>query len=626
MKSNRTLIVWDLNHIPTNNFKDSDIVYWNKKDFCNQNSTSVSIMNLIEIKPLVYREKYLSWISKISNQIINGKLLSEKFIIKDDFSFWWLTSLMQKCNIQNNSLINDAIKSLALEDYFYSKNYSSIEVFSNNLFLIESIGFFCKKNNITYLQTKNELLYRFSNEYFFIIFNIFKSLGFLFIYFLKNFLNFKKINRKGYDVTFVDIFVHFKKESYISKTFESNYWTLLTSKLKNWNIGTNWIHIFTPSPSIGKIGQAEELNNYFNLNSNSSQYHYLLNSRISFRQFFEIIFNYIKLIFVSIRHIKYCNILPDRSNFNLWYLHKIDFLKSVSGPVAMESILRYELFDNYFKEINYQRLGFYIMENQPWEFVLNYIWKKNNHGKLIGVAHSTVRFWDLRYFFDVSVYVNFERNLFLPSLIAVNGDFAYNNLTESGVPNKLIIKLEALRYLYSHKVNYINKFSDINIFTVLICGDFSKDTNLEMFRIVLESNLKLNINIRYIFKPHPAFGFDKLNLDLSSLNLVISEDQIFDIFPVVDLVICSAMSSVSVDAYIYNKHLIQIDSGKTLNFSPLYRVPGIKSVSSSHELYFELNNFNRFNEKVSPLPYFLINNELLNWKNCLLNFSKHSYE
>ena len=45
-----------------------------------------------------------------------------------------------------------------------------------------------------------------------------------------------------------------------------------------------------------------------------------------------------------------------------------------------------------------QRLGLYLCENQGWERIFIRAWRKHGHGKLIGVAHSTIGYWDMRYF------------------------------------------------------------------------------------------------------------------------------------------------------------------------------------------------------------------------------------
>jgi surface carbohydrate biosynthesis protein (TIGR04326 family) len=618
LKENTRLLIWDLDKDPETIDTNCDVIFWNKKDLTSLNISAVSILDLIELKPKEYRSKYLSWLAKKSNQIVDGVKISDHFILNDNFNYWWLTSLMQKCNIETNSKINDAIKAIAFEDFISKKKYVDIELFSKNDLIKEVIEKYCKKNNLIFISHCLKNNYSFNSNNFKLFYNILKAFIFLFYYFFRNIFNNKKIKHHNHEVTFIDIFVHLKSNAIATGIFNSNYWTTLIDKLKEWNIGTNWIHIYTPSPNFKKIKIAEKLNNKFNINAQQDQFHYLLNQSLGFKIFYKIIVSYLRLIIRSNKIYKYLNVSQDDSLLDLWVFHKSDWITSISGPIAIESILRYELFDNYFHNTNYQKIGFYIMENQPWEFILNYTWKKNNHGKLIGVAHSTIRFWDLRYYFDKSVYDNFNNNLFLPTFIAVNGQVAYNNLIEAQVPSRLIIKLEALRYLYL--LNFETKESSkIYIpkkeLTVLVCGDFSEKITDNMFSIILNANKRLKIKINYIFKPHPAFGYNLSKHDLSGLNFKVSNLQIFELITSSDIVISSVMSSASVDAYILEKKIIQIEPGTNLNFSPLYNIPDIKVTSNSDDLYNEISSFSSL--KVKSIPYFIINNDLCLWKKTI---------
>ena len=138
-----------------------------------------------------------------------------------------------------------------------------------------------------------------------------------------------------------------------------------------------------------------------------------------------------------------------------------------------------------------------------------------------------------------------------------------------------------------------------------------------MFKIINASNKYLKNKVSYIFKPHPAFVHNLNKKNFTELNIVFSTDQIFNLIPKVDIVITSIMSSTSVDAFIMKKKLIQIDAGSNLNFSPLYNISGISVVSNSMDLTNEIINSSF--ENVNRIPYFIINSDLLLWKNILTN-------
>ena len=52
-----------------------------------------------------------------------------------------------------------------------------------------------------------------------------------------------------------------------------------------------------------------------------------------------------------------------------------------------------------------------------------YAWKKYQKAPIIGVAHTLIRFWDLRYFDNLSDLSNLPKSDF----IAINGPFSKKN-------------------------------------------------------------------------------------------------------------------------------------------------------------------------------------------------------
>ena len=85
------------------------------------------------------------------------------------------------------------------------------------------------------------------------------------------------------------------------------------------------------------------------------------------------------------------------------------------------NLIPIELFDKILKDTQNQKLGIYLQENQGWEFAFINAWKKNKHGKLVAIQHSSVSFWDLRYknVFE-NRYLNLY-NIYRPDFFAVNG-------------------------------------------------------------------------------------------------------------------------------------------------------------------------------------------------------------
>jgi surface carbohydrate biosynthesis protein (TIGR04326 family) len=262
----------------------------------------------------------------------------------------------------------------------------------------------------------------------------------------------------------------------------------------------------------------------------------------------------------------------------------------------------------------------YIKENQPWEMALIYAWKINGHGKLIGVPHTTVRFWDLRYFFDPRTYVSkLSNKLPMPDIVAVNGPVAKKSYINNGYQKHLLREAEALRYF--HLTERIKNPKSLNIkineITVLICGDFLKSTTHIMLNMLSNVCSELNSEQKLIFKPHPG---QSVNIEeYSHLNINISNDSLIDLFERCDVVLVSNITSVAVDAYYQQIPLIQINDRKGFNMSPLRSMENIFPVNNHIELKDALMNIDKYrhgrNYKVDE--YFFLDKKLPRWGKIL---------
>ena len=108
---------------------------------------------------------------------------------------------------------------------------------------------------------------------------------------------------------------------------------------------------------------------------------------------------------------QFSNFWKDNNSEWLWPIFESDWKNSWVGHVAMQNLIWIFLFDKALSQLPYQRKCLYLQENQNWERIFIYTWKKSGHGQIVGVPHSTISFWDLRYFDSItkkyiSVYPN----------------------------------------------------------------------------------------------------------------------------------------------------------------------------------------------------------------------------
>jgi surface carbohydrate biosynthesis protein (TIGR04326 family) len=364
-------------------------------------------------------------------------------------------------------------------------------------------------------------------------------------------------------------------------------------------------------------GFARELLKRFNYHGGGKQSHLLLEAGLSIRNTVKAFKDYIRIViktaqFTGMRH----HFRPPNSAFNFWIFFKEDWNNSFFGTEAMINCLRLNLFEDTFRNIPQQRIGIYIQENQPWEMALIYSWKSAGHGKLIGVPHTTVRYWDLRYFLDKRSFLSYKNNFPIPDIVAVNGNVAYDTYVEGGYPPALIAKVEALRYL--HLLDVIEKSSlkglNNNALSILVCGDILSTTNEQMLDWLNEAIPILPDSLIIKVKPHPARSIDPKSYP--SLNLNIFNKPLHHLLEEVDVAFTSNITSAAVDAYFSGVPVVSMLDGDSFNISPLRGLNGVSFVTSPSELGSALLN-SKGKKNLQAEPYFFLDRNLPLWRKLL---------
>jgi surface carbohydrate biosynthesis protein (TIGR04326 family) len=616
---NKELFIWD--QVGAAPDRNCTVIYWRDYPEC-YNKIGISIVDIVENNYEELKAKYLSWVYDFGESEVDGKSIKEHLIISTGFSYWWASSIAQKFNISDESQINNAIKVLALEDLIKKNNFRIISISSSNKSLIKVIKNFCNKKSLSF-ELKKEWIYDMKNIDLNFIHHIPDTL-IVFLYLLRylkrtfhmNFINNIKNSHDGVEVTLIDVLVHLDKTAISLGKFKSNYWTTLVDVLNQTLTKTNWLHIYFQHSVIPTLKEANKLIKDFN--SNKFESHQILERRIKIKNFINVISDY-RAICRSFRLLKNLDqIHPKNSNMNIWYLHKKEWKTSLCGVPAIDTCLKLNQFLDICADLPKQRLGIYIAENQPWELALIHAWKITGHKYLIGVPHTTIRNWDLRYFNDYRCYLEKNSNRFpMPDALAVNGPAAYNTLTYGGYPKGNLIQVEALRFLHlnrtsKHKERPRNK----RPLRVLICGDFLEKTSLKILSLIAIASQSMPSETEYVFKPHPAYP---LNLDKFCLiKIQVRNDKLEDLFIESDVVITSNITSAAVDAFFSGVKVIQVLDGNSFKSSPLLDMHIITYVKNPRELVEEIGKFENFSEIESdPKTYFHLNEDLIRWRELL---------
>ena len=612
-------ILWDVALKPEDEIYD--VYLW---DGYNEIANVKSLFKYVDSNGEKLREKYISWIDALGQRKIKNKSVVNYFSIDQHTSVWWLSSLVEKSPWKTPSIM-DAIRLIAIEEILIKEGYTNFELVSSNKKLHKAISGLCKRLNVIYKWKKIEtgvenikpIKYLFRKLPYFLQF-----LTTLIVLTKKNWI-FKKSkhpvkesNQKS--VFFCSQFAHISSKAAASGQFYSHLWETLPELLIEKGYKLNFIHHYLKSNEAKNSKEANILINKFNSAEIKGNTHSFLFSFLSitlvFQVFKDSLILYLKgLMLFNIRH----HFRVDNSNLNLWPIMKENWYSDFCGSNLISNIFWFRLFETALAEIPYQSYGLYLNENQSWERALIYAWNKNKHGHLIAVQHSTVRFWDLRYFVKNSNDPNKEINQIpKPDITAINGKLAKTAYKNFGI-KETFFECEAIRYNYLKNVD-IRKIKPATkrLEKILILGDYVPEATIRMLKLVEDLASSNSNQYTYTIKPHPNFIVKSSDYPL--LNLVVTMQPLVEILNEFDVMFCGNLTSASLDAYLSGSPVIITFDPKTLNFSPLRGNDDVSFVSNTEELRLALEN-SLTSKTIKPNidDFFCLNEKLLNWDKLL---------
>ena len=282
----------------------------------------------------------------------------------------------------------------------------------------------------------------------------------------------------------------------------------------------------------------------------------------------------------------------------------------------MINCLRFSRLNEILQKLPQQRIGFYLIESQPWEMALVHLWRKYGHGQLIGVAHSTVRFWDLRLMSDPRRFSNNTNNpMPRPDLIAVNGPLARESLIAAGYPATEIREVEALMYQHFGETLDIQLLkSKQSIKTILVATDYLESATQTQIKLLNDFLATNSESIRVLLKPHWSQSFKNLN---PLIEIVSGKEDLSTYFDQCDVLYCSAITSAVIDGACAGLPVIQCLDPQSFNLSPLRGRTEIQVVRTSKELKDALSNLTAIPPKIEPHTLFNLDPQLSKWKSLI---------
>jgi surface carbohydrate biosynthesis protein (TIGR04326 family) len=584
-----SLLIWDSDGAAL--VGDWTVVLWKSFEE-NATSGSVSIPRLVETHAEYLRKRYLAWIYELGERRFKDQRVVDYLELRPGFSYWWMTLFAEKCNYSKSPQITDAIRLMAFEKWAADSSFDSIVLASANKNLAECLRSWCAKSGVLFEWRPIAKQFEHSSKVKRLYLSLPHPIQSLLSLARYSVLHWplRSVGKEEWcqteaKVTFFSYLFNLVPSATKEGQFESRYWAHLPAVLQREGCKTNWLHIYMKDAILPSAKKAADVLRQFNHTGRREQNHATLDSFLGISVIFRSLFDWMRMIWKG-RRLERALSLSSGNGLDLWPLFAEEWRVSMSGQTAMNNALTLNLFESALKSLPKQRVGVYLQENQGWEFALIHAWKAAGHGSLIGTPHSTVRFWDLRYFLDARSYKRSGNNYIpLPDQIAFNGAAMLDAYRKGDYPAENMVEVEALRYLYLENSKVGTNFhlqSSSGFLRVLVLGEYLKSNTHHQLRLLEKAMPSLPENIAITVKPHPACPIQ--SSDYPGLKFEITMEPVSSLLTGCDVAYSSSMTSAAVDAFCFGVPVVSVLDPNTLNLSPLRGRDGVFFASTPEEL------------------------------------------
>ena len=563
-------------------------VYWNSGK---SGKNKVSINEYVQGNSISIRGKYVAFINQFHESSVSGRTILEHLDVGKGYNLWWMSTLFEKSPFKTPGIYN-CQKLLALELILSKLSFECVCLYSSDKLLIESIEMLCETLGVSFnciqsidrSRDKGKYYKWISDKALELLNSTTRTSKILFSILAQvSFSSRHETTSNDSSLFVLSYLLNIDLIKLNEGRFYSNYWGRIQDIFDKNNLNVNWVHTYLKSNTINSFKEATCLVKEINRYSSLDVQHSILQSNLSFGGIIKCFVIYIKLR-LRIPDSNKIKKLFYASNSNVWfwpYLKK-DWNNSVYGSTAIFNLLMISTFDSLLSKIPHQKNGLYLIENQGWERAFIHAWRRYNHGCLVGVHHTVLRFWDTR-FFDVSVDTELAMKL-LPQadLIAITGPHMRKLYDGSGYNHEKLVEVEALRYMHlnnlrSKRKSIRNKdIKNKNRFLILGSGNYEETQNI--LNVVSKNKLLFDNLVSFI--RHPV-SVDRYYFDKDAINEV-SRDN-FDIAINCNVAILPSATAASVDMYVIGLKVIIYDENYDFHLCPLFGINSIYYASTSEE-------------------------------------------
>lgn len=609
--SAHTATIWIRNNPPPKN--NQLVLLWNSFD--QHNDAAISIPRYIEEHDVEIRARLLASIRDVKLALVDGKSVAAHLEINESTSYWWLTLFALK-RWTGSSNIPLACKVIAATMILDQHQITSIDLeCDSNIDRLQLSQCFSSYRAVD-IDNAQHLIITSIHNFFSICYGVTRAGGSLLRYVANSraISPIKDRSNEIRDLTFIDFLAGIDVDAMQSGKFVSSYWGQLPSLVADQaQSKSEWLHVYPRNVDTKGIRDANQ--NMSELNSKNPHSHSLLLVRpslslicASINSYFSLVRQYIR--FRGIRRI----VSSSRDVQAIWPLFEREWRDSLVGSTAIRHSILHHSIDHFVKFMPQSSTVIYLMENQPWELVFIQSFRKYQTGRIIGVAHSTVRFWDIRYFQDEREHLDagFERIPY-PDLVVTNASEAHTMLKENSSIKQKIVLGEALRYGYLNNFpQQANNASSSK--RILILGDFLPTANDVLMRLVSSALEQTQIGFSVDIREHPVCSFtdDQLGNYFSR----VTNESLKSLLQKADAIITTSSSSSAVESIMLGIPTIIVVDPLSLNYSPFRKTTRGIFVTSALELASALDQLST-NDIPIAANYFCLDDQYPRWKGLI---------
>jgi surface carbohydrate biosynthesis protein (TIGR04326 family) len=398
------------------------------------------------------------------------------------------------------------------------------------------------------------------------------------------------------------------------REFTSAYWATLPQALALSGMELHWLHTFYAHDKARTAREAARTIHRINADSQWSGQHSLVDSYVGASDFARMFVRWCSFVLESLV-VGAC--LRARFGRNpresFWPLIRKDWANAFRGSECVATLFYSLCLDRALRDLPHQDEGIYLMENQGWERALVRAWRKHGHGRLAAVAHSTVRFWDLRYQCDPRIYDSGCDFLPQPHVVVLNGSAARDEYLSTCSRREPLVECEALRYLHLAPGSP-RTLRPGEVLRLLVLGDFMAGSTESLLKAVERAAAAVTLPLEVWVKPHPNCPVDPTQSRGVALHVV--HERVAALASQAHLVLASNTTSAALDAYIGGGRVLVFDDRAGVNFSPLRGVPGALFVHDAIDLQKAIDDFSSgrrgFPSQIAG--FFHIDSHLRRWR------------